>query len=108
MRGRLRDAWPPSAGSTPRDVRLHVPPNERRWIETTLLPTRRGDRRAERVTVRSVGPLGLAGRHTGVQGAVHGRHRCAQRVDVRQREAAHDEIDGRGLDRQGLERTSTE
>jgi uncharacterized protein (DUF58 family) len=43
-------------------VRLLVPPNERRWIETTLRPTRRGDRRADRVTVRSVGPLGLAAR----------------------------------------------
>ena len=27
-----------------------------------MLPTRRGDRRADRVTVRSIGPLGLAGR----------------------------------------------
>jgi uncharacterized protein (DUF58 family) len=60
--GRLRDAWPPSAGATPRDVAIDVPPGERRYVETTLRPTRRGDRRSARVAVRSVGPLGLAAR----------------------------------------------
>jgi len=62
LRGRLRDAWPPSAGAQPHDVPLDVPPGERRWIETTLRPTRRGERRAVRVTIRSTGPLGLAAR----------------------------------------------
>ena len=62
VRGVLRDAWPPSAGSTPRRVSIDVPPGERRWVETVLRPTRRGDRPAARVTVRSLGPLGLAGR----------------------------------------------
>src|SRR3954465_15753989 len=61
VRGRLRDAWPPSAGAAPHHVALDVAPGGRRWIETTLRPTRRGDRRADRVTVRSIGPLGLAG-----------------------------------------------
>ena len=39
---------------------------------TTLRPTRRGDRRTERVTVRSLGPLGLAARQASptVPGAV--------------------------------------
>jgi uncharacterized protein (DUF58 family) len=62
--GRLsvRDAWPPSAGAEPRVHRTKVPAGERRHLVTTLLPTRRGDRRPERITVRSVGPLGLAGR----------------------------------------------
>ncbi len=62
VRGVLRDAWPPSAGSTPRRAPVEVPAGERRWVETSLHPTRRGDRAAARVTVRSVGPLGLAGR----------------------------------------------
>lgn len=62
VRGRLRDAWQPSAGATPRAVRLDVPAGERRAVETTLRPTRRGDRRAAAVTVRSFGPLGLAAR----------------------------------------------
>ena len=39
---------------------------------TTLRPTRRGDRTAARVTVRSVGPLGLAGRQGSHRGAVDG------------------------------------
>jgi uncharacterized protein (DUF58 family) len=62
VRGRLRDAWPPSAGSSPRDHALDVPAGERRRVETLLTPTRRGERRPDRVTVRSVGPLGLAAR----------------------------------------------
>ncbi|MEO6712606.1 MAG: DUF58 domain-containing protein [Mycobacteriales bacterium] len=61
-RARIRDAWPPSAGSRPRVHHAVVPAGERRLAITTLIPTRRGDRRAERITVRSLGPLGLAGR----------------------------------------------
>ncbi len=62
LRGLLRDGWPPSAGATPRRHRIDVPPGERRILATTLHPTRRGDRRADRVTIRAVGPLGLAAR----------------------------------------------
>lgn len=61
-RARIRDAWPPSAGSRPRIHAMVVPPGERRLAVTTLRPTRRGDRRAERITARCIGPLGLAGR----------------------------------------------
>ncbi|MGI5160895.1 DUF58 domain-containing protein [Microbispora sp. CA-102843] len=62
VRGVLRDAWQPSAGAAPRRARLDVPSRERRRLVTTLTPTRRGDREAVAVTVRSVGPLGLAAR----------------------------------------------
>jgi uncharacterized protein (DUF58 family) len=62
LRAVLRDAWPPSAGATPTRHRLLVPAGERRRIAVTLRPTRRGDRRASHVTVRSIGPLGLAAR----------------------------------------------
>ena len=62
VRGPLRDAWLPSAGAAPRIQRIDVPPGERRRLVTTLVPTRRGDRTAAHVTVRSFGPLGLAGR----------------------------------------------
>ncbi|GLZ03874.1 lipoprotein [Actinomadura sp. NBRC 104412] len=58
----VRDAWPPSAGAAPRTVRVDVPAGERRRVEITLRPTRRGDRQAVTVTVRSRGPLGLAAR----------------------------------------------
>jgi len=62
VRGLLRDAWPPSAGAVTTRHRVDVPPGERRRIDTVLHPTRRGDRPAYRVTVRSIGPLGLAAR----------------------------------------------
>ncbi|MGH3318873.1 MAG: DUF58 domain-containing protein [Streptosporangiaceae bacterium] len=60
--GRLRDAWPPSAGGRPRDARVDIPAGERRRLTTTLTPTRRGDRAATVVTLRCFGPLGLAAR----------------------------------------------
>jgi len=62
VRGLLRDAWPPSAGAGTTRHRLDVPAGERRKVSTLLQPTRRGDRPAYRVTVRSVGPLGIAAR----------------------------------------------
>ncbi|OON72131.1 DUF58 domain-containing protein [Streptomyces tsukubensis] len=67
LRARLRDAWPPSSWAAGSEVaasrhRLLVPAGERRHLATELRPTRRGERRAERVTVRSYGPLGLAAR----------------------------------------------
>jgi uncharacterized protein (DUF58 family) len=61
-RGVLRDSWPPSAGATPRHLPLDVPPGERRRLVTTLAPTRRGDREAVTVTVRALGPMGIAAR----------------------------------------------
>lgn len=62
VRGMLRDAWPPSAGARNTRHPLRVGAGERRRLSTELRPTRRGDRRAHRVTIRSVGPLGLAAR----------------------------------------------
>ena len=60
LRGVLRDAWVPSAGAQPHTHRIAVEPGRRETVETTLRPTRRGDRPAVRVTLRSYGPLGLA------------------------------------------------
>ncbi|MFW5420261.1 DUF58 domain-containing protein [Nocardiopsis sp. CNT-189] len=62
LRGVLRDAWAPSSGARPGRHRLAVPAGERRRLGTVLTPVRRGDHRAAGVTVRSVGPLGLAAR----------------------------------------------
>ncbi|MFJ4961518.1 DUF58 domain-containing protein [Streptomyces sp. NPDC088729] len=67
LRAQLRDAWPPSsrpAGAEPSASRhtLTILAGERSRVTTVLHPTRRGDRKAERVTVRSFGPLGLAAR----------------------------------------------
>ncbi|WP_026876292.1 DUF58 domain-containing protein [Jiangella gansuensis] len=64
VRGVLRDAWPPSAGVVAGSDRsaVDIGPGGRQTVQTVLRPTRRGDRRSDRVTVRSFGPLGLAGR----------------------------------------------
>ncbi|WP_345710523.1 DUF58 domain-containing protein, partial [Kineococcus glutinatus] len=61
-RGLLRDAWQPSAGAGQDRHRIDVPPGERRRTSTQLRPVRRGDRAADRVTVRLPGPLGVAAR----------------------------------------------
>src|SRR5215213_9361863 len=62
VRGVLGDAWLPSAGAAPRTQPVDIPAGERRRLVTRLTPTRRGDRAAVQVTLRSLGPLGLAGR----------------------------------------------
>lgn len=62
VRGWVRDAWPPSAGAEQDRHRIVMPPGTARTVVTRLSPTRRGDRRAYRVTVCALGPLGLAAR----------------------------------------------
>jgi uncharacterized protein (DUF58 family) len=62
LRARLRDAWPPSAGATPRSFRVELDPGASARLRSTLVPHRRGERNAAGVTIRSVGPLGVAAR----------------------------------------------
>ena len=67
LRAHLRDAWPPSSWQPGTEMaasrhRLTVPWGERRRLTTRLRPNRRGDRHADRVTIRSYGPLGLFSR----------------------------------------------
>ncbi|KFF96208.1 hypothetical protein IQ62_37835 [Streptomyces scabiei] len=67
LRAHVRDAWPPSSWLPGSEVassrhRLTIPPGERRRVTTRLRPTRSGDRQADRVTIRSFGPLGLFAR----------------------------------------------
>lgn len=67
LRAHLRDAWPPSSWQPGTEVeasrhRLTIPPGERQRLTTRLRPTRRGDHRTDRVTIRSYGPLGLLNR----------------------------------------------
>jgi uncharacterized protein (DUF58 family) len=65
MRAVIRDAWVPSAGAAePYAHVLTLDPGESATIDTVLTPTRRGDRPAARVTIRSYGLLGLAFRQT--------------------------------------------
>lgn len=97
VRGVVRDAWPPSAGATGNRWPVDVPAGERRRFTTRLTPTRRGDRLADRVTVRSRGPLGLAARQRSV--VVPGRVRAlppfGSRRHLPSRLARLRELDGR-------------
>jgi uncharacterized protein (DUF58 family) len=58
----VRDAWQPTAGAHDNRHRVRLRPGERGSLTTPLRPTRRGELRALGVTVRSLGPLGLAAR----------------------------------------------
>jgi uncharacterized protein (DUF58 family) len=58
----VRDAWTPSAGAGGGVQQVRIPARQRRRLELTLQPTRRGDRRAGPVVVRALGPLRIAGR----------------------------------------------
>lgn len=60
VRAQIRDAWVPSAGASPYQHSTVIDPESSVRLVTTLRPTRRGDRPAVRVTVRSYGPFGLA------------------------------------------------
>jgi uncharacterized protein (DUF58 family) len=64
VRGLVRDAWQPSLGATSR-AQVSIPAGGHALVTTTMAPTRRGDKAAGQVTVRSVGPLGLAARQSG-------------------------------------------
>ncbi|MFI7606630.1 DUF58 domain-containing protein [Micromonospora sp. NPDC049366] len=63
LRAQVRDAWVPSAGAvadTPPRRLLTVEPGDSVLLPSRLTPTRRGDRPAVALTVRSYGPLRLA------------------------------------------------
>ncbi len=86
LRALVRDAWPPSVasdGGTAEDTapvaatsartvhsarhRVDLRTGDGARVRTPLLPTRRGDRPAGPVTIRSFGPLGLAARQVSLQ-----------------------------------------
>lgn len=102
LRAQLRDAWPPSGWPTGSEQAasrhtLTVPPGEQRRLTTVLRPTRRGDRQAERITVRSYGPLGLAARQGNHRGpwAVRVLPPFTSRKHLPSRLARLRELDGR-------------
>jgi uncharacterized protein (DUF58 family) len=97
VRGLVRDAWPPSAGARDAVHRLLVPPHERVRVTTHLAPTRRGDRQADRVTLRVTGPLGLASRQRSVEvpGSFRALHAFPARKHLPSRLAVLRQLDGR-------------
>jgi uncharacterized protein (DUF58 family) len=65
--GSVRDAWPPSAPTSPHHHDLTVESGDRRRLTTIARPTRRGPCHADRVTVRALGPWGLVGRQRSIR-----------------------------------------
>ncbi|WBB83808.1 DUF58 domain-containing protein [Micromonospora sp. WMMC264] len=68
----VRDAWVPSAGArsdVPPQRLLTVPPGGTATLPVRLTPTRRGDRPAVALTVRSLGPMRLGARQRAGQPA---------------------------------------
>lgn len=97
LRALVRDAWQPSAGASGDRAEVDVPAGERRRLHTVLRPTRRGDRLADAVTLRSWGPLGLGARQASLP--VPGRLRVLPEFRSRRhlpsRLARLRELDGR-------------
>jgi uncharacterized protein (DUF58 family) len=97
VRGVVRDGWQPSAGAQVTRTPIDLGPGRKRRLETVLVPTRRGDRQAGKVTLRSVGPLGLAARQrsVAVPGAVRVLPPFGSRKHLPSRLARLRELDGR-------------
>ncbi|HKT56423.1 MAG TPA: DUF58 domain-containing protein [Microbacterium sp.] len=96
LHGRLRDAWQPTAGAPAARARLRVDPGATQTLVVPLLPRRRGELRSEFVVVRSVGPLGLAGRQRRIvePAAVRVLPPFASRRHLASRIARLNELDG--------------
>ena len=97
VRGILRDAWQPSAGTGDNRHLLDVRGGERVALRTELTPTRRGDRRADLVTLRLDGPLGLAARQRSLDagGSIRALHPFASRRHLASRLNQLRQLDGR-------------
>jgi uncharacterized protein (DUF58 family) len=97
VRGVLRDAWQPSAGAAPARRAVRLPAGERRTFTTVLTPTRRGERRAAHITVRSFGPLRVAARQATIRvaGSVRVLPPFHSRKHLPSRLARLRELDGR-------------
>lgn len=67
IRGQARDTWQPSAGAISDPQRIRLAPGGEQRIDTLLTPIRRGSLLPHRVTVRSRGPLTLAGRQRSLE-----------------------------------------
>ncbi len=95
--GVLRDAWQPSAGADDNRHDLGLDAGASAVLMTPLLPRRRGDLRAVGVTVRLLGPLGLAARqHTRVvPGSVRSLPPFESRKHLPSRLARLRDLDGR-------------
>ncbi|WP_124054140.1 DUF58 domain-containing protein [Arcanobacterium ihumii] len=62
LRGELRNAWPASAGLDPQVHSFDLSPLAQTTASATFTPYRRGTLKSEHVTIRTFGPMTLAGR----------------------------------------------
>ncbi|GEL97686.1 DUF58 domain-containing protein [Cellulomonas terrae] len=97
LRALVRDAWPPSTGAQSDRHRVDVRPRDGARVRTVLEPTRRGDAHADRVTLRTLGPLGVAGRQASIDtpGRLRVLPEFASRRHLPSRLARLRELDGR-------------
>ncbi|MGV1008718.1 MAG: DUF58 domain-containing protein [Dermatophilaceae bacterium] len=97
LRAVIRDAWQPSAGAAVDRHTVRVAGGERRRITTALRPTRRGDRQADRVTVRSYGPLRIGARQRSfdIPGSIRALPPFDSRKHLPSRLATLRQLDGR-------------
>jgi uncharacterized protein (DUF58 family) len=97
LRAMVRDAWQPSAGAAHDRHTVSLRGGERVALTTSLTPTRRGDRRADTVTLRSIGPLGLAARQRSfpVEGRIRALPPFTSRKHLPSRLAVLRQLDGR-------------
>nr|WP_309297301.1 DUF58 domain-containing protein [Lolliginicoccus levis] len=97
VRGQARDAWVPSAGATSNQWTIDVPAGHARTVAVRITPLRRGDRDVVATTLRSVGPLGVAGRQHDrhVAGTVRALPPFTSRKHLPSRTARLRELDGR-------------
>ena len=97
VHGVLRDAWAPTAGVAVTRHVLALEPDRVVRVSSVLRPTRRGERRPDLVTVRSLGPMGLAGRQAShaVPWAVRVLPGFPSRKQLPSRLARLRELDGR-------------
>lgn len=93
----VRDAWQPTAGARDNRHRVRLAAGGRTLLRTPLEPRRRGDLRAVGVTVRTLGPLGLAGRQRtrDVPGTVRALPPFGSRRHLPSRLARLRDLDGR-------------
>ncbi len=74
LRGWTKDGWQPSAGAADPLQKIRVAAGGSTRVQVQLTPTRRGRLSSQHLTIRSLGPLGLAGRQV--------VHRVPQTVQV--------------------------
>lgn len=93
---RVRDAWQPTAGAPEERPRIDIPAGERRHVSVPLRPRRRGELTSEFVTLRSLGPIGFAGRQhsEAVRGAIRVLPPFTSRRHLPSRLARLKELDG--------------